>query len=88
MRNDKYNRAVSLLCPVCGYDQFKNDDADVRECVNCGRRLGTEELIEENAEVLDGHLREIGREAVKDLTKEFRGALKRSLRGNKHIKLR
>jgi DNA-directed RNA polymerase subunit RPC12/RpoP len=92
VNEDKYSRTVSLLCPTCGSDQFEyeGDDETVEEakCAKCGRQFTKDELIEENAENLDQHMREIGQEAIADVEKEFHNTLKKVFRGSKYIKVR
>ncbi|MGV8840129.1 MAG: ECs_2282 family putative zinc-binding protein [Bauldia sp.] len=89
---DKYRMSVSLLCPTCGKDQFKYeepaDTAQTFECENCGRQLTREELFGENQENIHEHAMELGREAVKDISKDFKEQLKRRFANNKYIKIK
>jgi hypothetical protein len=76
MTDDKYGRYVELACPTCGGTQFEhgsdieNDTAQVR-CIGCDRTFSKDELIAANAENIDGHVREVGSEIIKDLKKDL-----------------
>jgi len=93
MNSDKYDRNVSLQCPTCGatqveYDEaVESDHAKVR-CVSCDREMTKEELIHENSENLDEHLREIGEQALDDVANEMKKSLKKAFSGNKNIKFK
>ena len=93
MNKDKYSRNIELQCPTCGGSQFEygedidNDHASVR-CIGCDRILTKDELIQENAENIDEHAQEIGKEALDDFAKKMKNDLKRAFRGNKHIKIK
>lgn len=88
--SDKYNRQVGLLCPTCGCDQFEfesgvEDTIELAKCASCNRILTKDELIAENSESIETHVKEIGEEVKKDLVKGFREGLKKAFRGNKNI---
>ena len=93
MDDDKYSRNIELICPTCGGSQFEHGDdleddrANVR-CVGCDRVLTKEELIQENAENIDEHAKEIGKEAVDDLAKKMKKDLKKAFKGNKNLKFK
>lgn len=92
MDAERYNRSVSLLCPTCGCDQFEFDGAaetvQSAKCVNCGRVLTKEQLIEENGETIEAHVKEMGQEITKDFAKEMRDTLRKAFRGSKTIKFK
>ena len=82
------SRKVSLLCPICGNDQFEsldvdhddlmNAEADVRiKCSDCGNIFTKEELLRENAEIIDVAVEEVKQEAVKEIEKDLKKVLKR-----------
>ncbi|RCK30108.1 ECs_2282 family putative zinc-binding protein [Thalassospira lucentensis] len=92
MDAEKYNRSVTLLCPICGSDQFEFENSDEivdsAHCAGCGRRFTRDELIEENGENINEHVKEMGQEITRDFAKEMRNTLKKAFRGNKHIKFK
>lgn len=68
------SREVAMLCPLCENDQFECLDEEFEDgvdtldevrfrCSDCGSVFTKEELIAENAEVLDN--------AVEDIKEEF-----------------
>ena len=85
MDESKYNRDVELMCPTCGGTQFEYDDdidedaATVR-CIGCDRTMTKTELIDENAENIDQHVKDIGNQVTQDLQKELNRILKRAFR--------
>lgn len=76
MDAEKYNRSVRLLCPTCGGDQFEfeseNQAIESVKCNDCGRVFAKDQLIEENRENIQEHVKEMGQEASKDIAKELR----------------
>ena len=82
------DRKVTLLCPLCGNDQFESldegfedllhasDDVRVR-CSDCGYMYTKHELIESNAAILDNAVDELAEDAVKELEKELKKAMKK-----------
>ena len=82
------SRKVSLLCSVCGNDQFSTLDAeyeDMREapdntrfkCSDCGRVVTKRELIDENEEIINANVDDIKKEAIAEFEKELKKALKK-----------
>ena len=82
------SRNVSLYCPVCGNDQFETVDVDAEDlldaegstkfkCSDCGKIITKDELIEENQEVINSNIRDIEKEAVKELEKELKKVFKK-----------
>lgn len=80
------NRSVSLICSVCGNDQFSALDHDGEEfaefseapfykCSDCGRLTSKEQLIEENQEVINANIEVIKKEAVDEIKKELQKSL-------------
>ena len=91
MNNDKYSRNIELRCPTCGGSQFEYDDdidADhaIVRCIGCDRTMTKDELIKENAENIDEHAKEIGKEAMDDLAKKMKKDLKKAFKGSKYVK--
>lgn len=81
-------RNVKLYCNICGNDQFESLDKEfvnlkeapgtVRiRCSDCGKIFTKEELIEENQRVIDANIEDIKREAIKDVEKELKNALRK-----------
>lgn len=82
------DRKVTLLCPLCGNDQFESMDEefedllhasdDVRvSCSDCGSVYTKQELIESNAAIIDNAVDELAEGAVKELEKELKKAMKK-----------
>ena len=92
MKKD-YSRNISLLCPICGNYQFEALDEPYEDnvsdnarfkCSDCGNIITKEELLNENAEMIDIIGREISEEVVEDFQKE----LKKALKGIKGLKIK
>lgn len=82
------SRKVALYCPTCGNNQFESLDDDLDNlmdaddevklrCVDCGRIITKGSLLEENQEIINANIDEIKKEAVSEIEKEFRKALKK-----------
>ena len=72
------SREVAMLCPLCENDQFECLDEEFEDgvdtldevlfrCSDCGSVFTKEELIAENAEVLDNAVEDIKEEFLKEL---------------------
>ncbi|AFI90421.1 TFIIB-type zinc ribbon-containing protein [Pectobacterium parmentieri] len=73
----KYNKSVSLHCPVCGHTQFEVDeDNENTKCADCGNELNKDELIRENNENIQSNVDAVKDEIIKDLKKIFKGKFK------------
>ena len=79
---------VTLLCPLCGNDQFESLDEefedllhaseDVRvRCSDCGSEYTKRELLDSNAAIIDNAVDELAQDAVKELEKELKKAMKK-----------
>lgn len=93
MDPEKYNRSVTLLCPTCGSSQFSQSDENEPDtalvtCASCGRELTKAELIRENTENIDEHVKEIGEQVVEDLQHELKKSLAAAFKGSKFIKVK
>ena len=77
------SREVAMLCPLCGNDQFECLDEELEDgvdtpdearfrCSDCRSVFTKEELIAENAEVLDNAVEDIKEEFLKELQKEMK----------------
>lgn len=82
------DRKVTLLCPLCGNDQFSSIDVELEElydadddvrvhCSDCGSEYTKRELIDGNATIIDNAVDEIAQDAVKELEKELKKAIKK-----------
>lgn len=81
------DRKVTLLCPLCGNDQFESldeefedllhasDDVRVR-CSDCGSIFTKGELIESNQDIINANIEEIKQEAIKELEKKLKKMFK------------
>lgn len=93
MDTEKYNRSVTLLCPTCGSTQFSpvspdNIESELQQCASCGREITRDELIRENSESIDEHVKEIGKEVKNDLALELKKQLASAFKGSKFIKIK
>ena len=82
------NRKVTLLCPLCGNDQFESldikfedllhasDDVRVR-CFDCGSEYTKREILDGNSAIVDNAVDELAQDAVKELEKELKKAIKK-----------
>ena len=81
-------RNVTMLCPVCGNDQFEslnpewNDFSDAPDdikfrCSDCGKVITKEDLLSENSEKIEVAIDEMKNDAVKEIEKELKKALKK-----------
>lgn len=82
------DRSVSMLCPVCGNDQFESlnpewddfsdapDDIEFR-CSDCGKIITKEDLLSENSEIIEFAIDELNNDAVKEIENELKKALKK-----------
>lgn len=83
-----FDRKVTLLCPLCGNDQFESldekfedllhasDEVRVR-CSDCGSEYTKRELIDSNAALIDNAVDELAQEATKELEDRLRKAIKK-----------
>lgn len=89
----KYDRSVALLCPTCGCTQFnssqpKHSETELVTCASCGREITRDELIRENSENIDEHVKEMDKEVTEELGRELKKQLAAAFRGNKFIKVK
>lgn len=82
------SRNVTLICSVCGNDQFETLDTkyeDMKDapdntrfkCSDCGRIITKSELIEENEEIINANIEDIRKETIAEMEKELKKALKK-----------
>lgn len=83
-----YDRKVTLLCPLCGNDQFESldekfedllhasDEVRVR-CSDCGSEYTKRELVDSNAVLIDNAIDELTQEATKELDEKLRKAIRK-----------
>lgn len=75
----KYERNVSMLCPVCGNDMFSSEDENLNEseiiykCSDCGKEYTRDELIDENQMRIDSAIEDFEDDILKDLNKIIKG---------------
>ena len=76
------SRSVTMLCPLCGNDQFECLDGELDNsvdtpdsvrfrCSDCSSVFTKAELILENAEVLDNTVEEMKKDILVGLRKEI-----------------
>lgn len=93
MDTEKYNRSITLTCPTCGGTQFRsselsNSASELLTCAACRREITRDELIRDNSENIDEHVKEIGKEVTDDLGRELKKQLSAAFKGNKFIKVK
>jgi len=80
-------REVSMLCDICGNDQFESldgyDDSvddvpdDARyKCSDCGKIFTKDELIELNREKINLNIEDMVEDAMKDFEKKLKKLFK------------
>lgn len=81
-------RKVKLLCPLCGNDMFASLDEDFEDllhasddvrlrCSDCGSEYTKRELIDSNSEIISNTIDELKQDAVRELEKELKKAMKK-----------
>ncbi|WJQ46404.1 ECs_2282 family putative zinc-binding protein [Klebsiella pneumoniae] len=86
---EKYNRKITLLCPVCGNSEMEHaEDSEIVKCIGCGKILTNDELIQENGVSIDAHVNEVKEELTKDIQKQFNDILKKAFKGSKNIRIK
>lgn len=82
-----YNRNITLLCPLCGNDQFESLDVKDGEeleapntirfkCSDCNSIYTKAELIECNNESVEASIDEVKEELIKDFEKKLKKMFK------------
>lgn len=82
------NKSVSLLCPICGNDQFESLNPkyshfidvpeDIRfRCSDCETVFTKGELLQENSELISIAIDEVKEEAVHELKKDIKAVMKK-----------
>lgn len=73
---------VSLMCNVCGNDQFlcvdesvedlltASDEVEVK-CSDCGRITTKEQIIEENSHIIDANIEDFAEDIIKQMEKKI-----------------
>ncbi|MCW1876312.1 hypothetical protein OMR58_17815 [Erwinia sp. INIA-01] len=86
---EKYDREITLLCPVCGNSEMEHDvDSEIVKCIGCGKELVCDELIQENGVSVDSYVNEVKEELTKDIQKQFNDMLKKAFKGSKNIRIK
>lgn len=76
-------RNVTLLCPLCGNDQFESLDEEFEDllhapdevrlrCSDCASIYTKQELLDSNSEVIENAVDEIAQDAVHELEKAMK----------------
>lgn len=85
-----YNRSILLRCVVCGSNSdFEcNEDQSYIRCRKCNREYmgGYNELVELNKAYIQDEISVMKDDVKKDVGKQLRDSLRKSLKGNKYIK--
>lgn len=82
------SRNVSLICPLCGNNQFSAIDCELNnlkeasgetkiKCSDCGRITTKDALIEDNQEIINANIEDIKKEAISEVEKKLKKALKK-----------
>lgn len=93
MDTEKYERTVGLMCPTCGCTEYStvatdDDESQLMRCASCGREIPRDDLIRQNSENINEHMKEIGKEVTKDVAAELRRQLSAAFKGSKFIKVK
>jgi hypothetical protein len=89
MKDEKYDRQITLLCPVCGNSRLEHDElTNEVKCVSCGKATNYDQLTEDNGESIDLAVNEVTREVKKDLEKHFDDMIRKAFKGNKNIRIK
>ncbi len=92
MDTKKYNRSVTLFCPTCGGTQFlpvtpDDIESELQWCACCSREITRDELIRENSENIDEHVKEFGKDVTNELALELKKQLASAFKGSRFIKV-
>ena len=83
----KLDRKITLLCPLCGNNQFESldeefedflhasDDVRVR-CFDCGSEYTKREIIDSNGEIIENAVDELADDVVEENEKELKKVMK------------
>lgn len=84
------NVSISLLCPICGNDQFKYDEESESpaKCADCGHESSRYELISDNSEQINSGVEEVTDEVKKQLEEQLFKSLQNAFKGNKNFKIK
>lgn len=86
---EKYNRKITLSCPVCGGSEMEHtEELEDVKCAGCGKEFTNDELIQENGVSIESHVNEVKEELSKDIQKQFNEILKKAFKGNKNIRIK
>jgi hypothetical protein len=93
MDTSKLNREIRLRCPACAGTDFQETNTDhgdgaIITCASCKLTITREELEAANAENIEAHVQEMGREAVSQVEAELGKILKNAFAGSSVIKVR
>ena len=81
------NKRITLLCPICGNDQFESLDGDFDDaestpddakfrCSDCNSVFTKEVLINENAEKINNTVEELKQDIIKEVEHELKKMLR------------
>ena len=82
------DRKVTLLCPLCGNDQFSSVDEEFEDliyakddvqvcCSDCGSVYTKQELIDGNTAIIDNAVDELAQDVIDELEKELNKAMRK-----------
>ncbi|MGG6101254.1 ECs_2282 family putative zinc-binding protein [Pantoea allii] len=81
IKPEKYNRNIILLCPVCGNSEMEHvEESEIVRCIDCGKELTKDELIQENGASIDAHVNEIKKELTHDIEKQLKDMFKKAFK--------
>ncbi|GAA5218320.1 hypothetical protein ACFSJ3_15690 [Corallincola platygyrae] len=84
----EFSVSVSLLCPICGSDQFKCDEEAEGSiiCADCGYESFRDELVSDNSEQIDAE--ELCGEVKEQLEEKMLKSLQQLFKGSTSIKVK
>jgi len=80
-------KQFSLICNLCGNDQFSTVDEQIEdlqsapdytevECSDCGRVVTKDQLIDENSHVINENVEDFKKDIIKQLEKDLKKKFK------------
>ncbi|EME2733348.1 TPA: hypothetical protein SMM80_002770 [Proteus mirabilis] len=89
IKAEKYNRKVTLNCPICGNTlMLVDEETEKVTCSDCGVSFEHDEIINENGENINSHIEDMAKKAKDDLAKQLNETLKKAFKGNKNIRFK
>ncbi|WP_273762080.1 ECs_2282 family putative zinc-binding protein [Aeromonas hydrophila] len=72
----EYTINATMLCPICGNDQFEIVSEQLLICSDCKNSFDKESLIEQNSTSIDAMVEDLQKEFISDVKKDLKKMLK------------